>query len=63
MSASDFFNGLLVLILREVEEGKEVTDEMLWNEGVSRDKFETARQSLTPELIDRLSAWCKAHHA
>jgi hypothetical protein len=51
----------LDLMLRAVDESGAVTDEILWNEGISRDKFEIAQQSLTPELLESLATWCNAH--
>jgi hypothetical protein len=47
----------LELSLRAEHEGGEPSDEVLWNEGMSRVGYEMALESISTELAERIVAW------
>ncbi len=38
--------------------GEEVTDELLWNNAMSREGYEAALASVSTETWERVAAWC-----
>ncbi len=54
--------GALLLFLDSRPEAAEVSDETLWHNGMTREGYEAALNSISDEMFERLTAWTNKNH-